>query len=304
MLTQQAIIDFCNQYDYDIRKSGNGRWIDQKLTLDVLSFIADCILQFTEDDPSKEFKVKDIWMYKPVGDSVRLIFKKPDVNDPKAAREYDKFFGQPLKLLGYSKVLREEKRGRYNIYKIENIEVLEYIAAREKNALFFLKTYIEKVLRDSDMMPYFDDFFTRQNKDAYKAVKTAMQNFTIDNTDINGKTECNRIFTKVVNVLAYYRNVCGTRDGRISKSVITYDELMYNRLNFRDIYADKPKGVTRKDYAAAHPVEINEAYYHYQSTKAKRFLRLFNDQNRGGQTEHLETAHMCDKAIHMHHIFT
>lgn len=303
MLTQQAIIDFCNQYDYDIRKSGNGRWIDQKLTLDVLSFIADCILQFTEDDPSKEFKVKDIWMYKPVGDSVRLIFKKPDVNDPKAAREYDKFFGQPLKLLGYSKVLREEKRGRYNIYKIENIEVLEYIAAREKNALFFLKTYIEKVLRDSDMMPYFDDFFTRQNKDAYKAVKTAMQNFTIDNTDINGKTECNRIFTKVVNVLAYYRNVCGTRDGRISKSVITYDELMYNRLNFRDIYADKPKGVTRKDYAAAHPVEINEAYYHYQSTKAKRFLRLFNDQNRGGQTEHLETAHMCDKAIHMHHIF-
>lgn len=23
MLTQQAIIDFCNQYDYDIRKSGN-----------------------------------------------------------------------------------------------------------------------------------------------------------------------------------------------------------------------------------------------------------------------------------------
>lgn len=63
MLTQQAIIDFCNQYDYDIRKSGNGRWIDQKLTLDVLSFIADCILQFTEDDPSKEFKVKDIWMY-------------------------------------------------------------------------------------------------------------------------------------------------------------------------------------------------------------------------------------------------
>lgn len=105
MLTQQAIIDFCNQYDYDIRKSGNGRWIDQKLTLDVLSFIADCILQFTEDDPSKEFKVKDIWMYKPVGDSVRLIFKKPDVNDPKAAREYDKFFGQPLKLLGYSKTM-------------------------------------------------------------------------------------------------------------------------------------------------------------------------------------------------------
>lgn len=303
MLTQQDIIDFCNQHSYDIRQSHNGRWIDQKLTLDVLSFISDCILQFTEDDTTKEFKVKDIWMYEPVGDNLHLIFKKPDVNDPKAAREYDKFFGQPLKLLGYSGVLREERRGRYNIYKIENIEVLEYIATREKNALFFLKAYIEKVLYDSGMSAYFDDFFARQNKDAYDSVKTAMQNFTINNTNISGKTECNRIFTKVINVLAYYNNACGTRGGHISKSVITYDELMYNRLNFRDLYADKPKGVTRKEYAATHPVEVNEAYYHYQSAKAKRFLRLFNDQNRGGQTEHPEANHLQDKAIHIHHIF-
>lgn len=303
MLTQQDIIDFCNQHNYDIRKSHNARWIDQKLTLDVLSFIADCILQFVGDDTEKEFKVKDIWMYKPVGDSVRLIFKKPDVNDPKAASEYDKFFGQPLKLLGYAKVLQEEKRGRCNIYKIANIDVLEYIAIREKNALFFLKIYIEKVLSDSNMISYFDDFFTRQNKDAYENVKTAMQNFTISNTKINGKTECNRIFTKVINVLAYYKNACGTRNGYISKSVITYDELMYNRMNFRDVYADKPKGVTRKEYAATHPVEVNEAYYHYQSAKAKRYLRIFNDQNRNSQTEHLEPAHMSDNAIHMHHIF-
>lgn len=303
MLTQQDIIDFCNQHNYDIRESHNARWIDQKLTLDVLSFIADCILQFVGEDTEKEFKVKDIWMYKPVGDSVRLIFKKPDVNDPKAAREYDKFFGQPLKLLGYAKVLQEEKRGGCNIYKIANIDVLEYIAVREKNALFFLKIYIEKVLSDSNMISYFDDFFTCQNKDAYENVKTAMQNFTISNTKINGKTECNRIFTKVINVLAYYKNACGTRNGYISKSVITYDELMYNRMNFRDVYADKPKGVTRKEYAATHPVEVNEAYYHYQSAKAKRYLRIFNDQNRNSQTEHLEPAHMSDNAIHMHHIF-
>ena len=30
MLTQQDIIDFCNQHNYDIRESHNGRWIDQK----------------------------------------------------------------------------------------------------------------------------------------------------------------------------------------------------------------------------------------------------------------------------------
>lgn len=303
MLTQQSIIDFCNQYDYDIRKTGNGRWIDQKLTVDVLCFIADSILEFVGDDIHKEFKVKDIWTYQPVGDNVRLIFKKPDVNDPKAAREYDKFFGQPLKLLGYSKVLHEEKRGNCNIYRINNLDVLEYIAAREKNTLFFLKTYIEKVLNDSDMMVFFDEFFDIQNEEAYKKVKANMQGFLIDNTHINGKTECNRIFTKVINVLAYYKNACGTRGGHISKSIITYDELMYNRMNFRDIYSDKPKGVTRKEYAATHPVEVNEAYYHYQSAKAKKYLRLFNDQSRNGQTEHFEETHMHDKAIHMHHIF-
>lgn len=43
MLTQQDIIEFCNQYDYDIRKSGNGRWIDQKCAADVVTVVADCI---------------------------------------------------------------------------------------------------------------------------------------------------------------------------------------------------------------------------------------------------------------------
>ena len=125
----------------------------------------------------------------------------------------------------------------------------------------------------------------------------------INNTKINGVVECNRIFIKVLNPLAYFNNSCGTEKGRLSEQNITYDMLMYNRNNFRDVYSDKPKGVTRKEYATVHPVEVNEAYYHYQSAKAKRFLRLFNDQNRGGQTEHLEAAHMRDKAIHMHHIF-
>ena len=43
MLTEQSIIDFISNYEYDIRESHNGRWIDQKCTPDVLSFIADCI---------------------------------------------------------------------------------------------------------------------------------------------------------------------------------------------------------------------------------------------------------------------
>lgn len=206
-------------------------------------------------------------------------------------------------MLANANVLKKTKRGKRNFYQVNNMDVLEYIALRERNALFFLKTYIEKVLRDSNIYSDFEAFFKTQTKEAYRHVKEVFSSFIMKNTKINGVVECNRIFIKVLNPLAYFNNSCGTEKGRLSRQIITYDMLMYNRNNFRDIFSDKPKGTTRKEYAIAHPAEVNEAYYHYQSTKAKRFLRLFNDQNRGGRTEHLQDAHICDKAIHMHHIF-
>lgn len=303
MLTQQAIIDFCNQYNYDIRKSGNGRWIDQKCAADVVTVIADCVYSYALEDDDGIFTTSDIWHYKYAVENVEAIFKKPGVENEAAKNEYDKFFQQPMEMLANARVLTKTKQGNRNFYQVNNFEVLEYIALRERNALFFLKTYIEKVLADSGIYHVFEEFFRLQTKESYEAVKSTFSTFIINNTNINGVVECNRIFIKVLNPLAYFKNSCGTESGRLSEQNITYDILMYNRNNFRDVYADKPKGVTRKEYAVSHPVEVNEAYYHYQSAKAKRFLRLFNDQNRGGQTEHIETTHMSDKAIHMHHIF-
>ena len=303
MLTQQDIINFCNQYNYDIRISRNGRWIDQKCAADVVTVVADCIYNYALQDEDGVFTSTEIWHYDYTVENVEAIFKKPGVENESARSEYDKFFQQPMEMLANANVLKKTKRGNRNFYQVNNLEVLEYIALRERNALLFLKTYIEKVLRDSGIYSVFEDFFATQTKDTYQRVKETFSTFIINNTKINGVVECNRIFIKVLNPLAYFNNSCGTEKGRLSEQIITYDMLMYNRNNFRDIYADKPKGVTRKEYATAHPVEVNEAYYHYQSAKAKRFLRIFNDQTRGGQTEHLETAHLNDKAIHMHHIF-
>ena len=303
MLTQQDIIDFCDQYDYDIRQSGNGRWIDQKCAADVVTVIADCIYNYALENPDTTFTTPDIWHYEYAVQNVEEIFKKPGVESDAAKNEYDKFFQQPMEMLANAQVLIKSKQGKRNFYRVGNMSVLEYIALRERNALNFLKIYIEKVLRDSGLFSYFETFFETQNPETYFSVKQAFSDFTIRYTKINGVVECNRIFIKVLNPLAYFANSCGTERGRISNQVITYDMLMYNRNNFRDIYAEKPKGVTRKEYAAEHPVEVNDAYYHYQSAKAKRFLRLFNDQNRNGRTEHIETAHMNDRAIHMHHIF-
>ena len=303
MLTQQSIEEFCNKHNYDIRESGNGRWIDQKCAADVVTVIADCIYNYGLENPDDYFTSLDIWHYKYAIENIEAIFKKPGVESHAAKNEYDKFFQQPMEMLANAGVLEKEKRGNRNFYKIGDINILEYIALRERNALIFLKTYIEKVLKDSGIFYLFENFFAAQTKNNYEEMKEGYSNFIIRYTKINGKVECNRIFIKVLNPLAYFRNSCGTEKGRLSEQIITYDMLMYNRNNFRDIYADKPKGVTRKEYAENHPVVVNDAYYHYQSAKAKRFLRMFNDQYRFSQTEHLDGIHDNDKAIHIHHIF-
>lgn len=303
MLTQQDIKDFCDGYDYDLRKSGNGRWIDQKCAADVVAVVADCIYNYALQDSDGFFTSHDIWHYRYTVENVEAFFKKPGVENEAAKHEYDKFFQQPMEMLANANVLTKVKHGSRNFYRVRSMEILEYIALRERNALLFLKTYIENVLRDSGIYSDFEAFFRSQNKDAYKRVKEKFSGFIIKNTKINGVVECNRIFIKVLNPLAYFNDSRGTEKGRLSEHIITYDMLMYNRNNFRDIYAVKPKGITRKEYAEEHPAVVNEAYYRYQSGKAKRFLRLFNDQNRGGRTEHPEEAHMNDRAIHMHHIF-
>lgn len=303
MLTQRDLVRFCGRFDYDLRKSGNGRWIDQKCAADVVTVVADCIYNYALPDGQRVFTTPEIWHDRYTVENVEAIFKKPGVESAAARNEYDKFFQQPMEMLANAGVLRKIKCGNRNYYQVNSMEVLEYIALRERNALFFLQTYIEKVLRDSGIYPAFEAFFQAQTRDSYQCAKETFSTFIIRHTKINGVVECNRIFIKVLNPLAYLHNSRGTEKGRLSQQIITYDMLMYNRNNFRDVYADKPKGTTRKEYAAAHPAEVNEAYYRYQSTKAKRYLRLFNDQSRGGRTEHPEPAHLADQAIHMHHIF-
>lgn len=75
---EEEIIEFLNKRNYDIRKSNNARWIDQKCTIDVLSVVADCILEYIGDNEDKEFTVKDIWFYEYTVLNVQDIFRKPN----------------------------------------------------------------------------------------------------------------------------------------------------------------------------------------------------------------------------------
>lgn len=98
MLTQQSIRDFLAQSDYDIRESGNGRWIDQKCTPDVVCAVADFICNYVADDPSPEsyaFTSKEIWHSEYASQYVEAVFKKPATKNKNAKHEYDKFFSSP-----------------------------------------------------------------------------------------------------------------------------------------------------------------------------------------------------------------
>ena len=44
----------------DVRRTNYSRFMDQKVTPDVVCFIADCIINIIAGEPEKEFSAKDI----------------------------------------------------------------------------------------------------------------------------------------------------------------------------------------------------------------------------------------------------
>ena len=137
-LNEKDIEEFLSERNYDIRISRNARWLDQKCAADVLTIVADCILNFSESQPKSEFTSMDIWHHDYTVHNVESIFKKPNPDEKKARNEYDKFFQQPMEMLSYAGVLNKRKVGNRNFYSIGNQDVLTFISIRERNALLFL----------------------------------------------------------------------------------------------------------------------------------------------------------------------
>ena len=302
--TREEINKFLNEHNYDIRVSHNGRWIDQKCTPDVVTIIADCIANYVSEIGNEPFSSMDIWHNEYTADNVEDIFKKPNPDEEKARNEYDKFFQQPMEMLANALILNKTKCGNRNFYSVANQEMLEFISLGDRKALMFIQCYVEKVLTDSNIIGVFNTFFDNDIKINFENMKETFEDFTIANTRINGKTECRRIFTKVINPLAFLHGKLGTEKGHLSQHKITYDMLMYNRDNFRDNYANKPKDMTRNEYAETVGIHVNGNLTKYMSQRAKRIVRTYNEQFRRGITEVMnDTNHIGDLATHIHHIF-
>lgn len=306
MLTQQQIEEFCNQQNYDIRVSRNGRWIDQKCTPDVIWSVADFILDYV-DNVGAEFNAGDIWHSEYAKQTIAETYSKPGTDEETAENEYDKVFSQPLCMFCYAGILRDISTNSRHKYVIENRDVLEYIARNDIYALRFLHTYIEKVLIDSNLYHYFQEFFDKQDKAHFGKLKQAFIDFYHKYTSIQKDYEPKRIFPKVLNPLAFKYKKKGTIRGHISSDVIKKSDMMYNRDNFRDVYSEKPKGVSRQEWLTLHPeIDRREGYFEQMMSRAKKNLRAFNDLSRNKISEltqfNDEHTDMI-AATQMHHIF-
>jgi hypothetical protein len=290
---KESIKAHFDSLNLDLRLNGNGRYIDQKCTPDMFSSVSDVILEMYENG-QQSFTVRNIMDSDELNEVMVEQFKKPPIDHPGAANEYDKVASQQVKALEQAGVLKEiGTSGRAKLYEVANVSFLSYIATSERNALKFLTIYLTKVMRDSGLYPKFEQFFANPNKTNFSDLKDSYCNFIIAHTKIKGVTESSRIFSKVINPLAFDCSSYGTKQGRLSLDPIQYQDLFYNRPNFRDL--NKPKDMPRSTFLDQFPEETTTEIYHVN--KAKKSVRRYHK----GKSEVNRFKEL--EASHVHHIF-
>lgn len=295
---RNSINIFFSKFDIDVRKSHDARFADQKCTPDVICFISDCIINTIEK--GQDFTVNDIWKSQYFIKNAVAVFGKPIPTNPKAQHEYDKFIQQPLRLLASAHVLNVTKVGIKNIYSIENDELLDYISRRERNTFNFLYCYFQKVMEDSGMWKYFQEFIElskegKVSRTDYIFLRDKFIQFMIGNTNINTTVEVRRIFPKILNIFAVENNICGSEKGTISKYPFTFSELMYNRKNWRDI--DKDKSITRQEAAGEAINTQQEDFNDYYVRKSIALIRKIHHESE------VHDQWSNGAATQVHHIF-
>ena len=287
-----------SELDLDVRKSNNGRFMDQKVTPDNLSFIADCIVNAIGSNTAKEFTTRDIWTSQYFIENVQAIYNKPNPGNPLARREYDKFIGQPLRLLAYAGVLKDKRVGSKLQYSLNSRAIIDYIALREINALVFLNEYLTKVLSDSDMIVHFENF-----KNSYESgnltpsdlenLRQKYARFIRGHTGIRKDLEIMRIFNKILNIYSAARQLPGVQSGKLTDFPMVFSDLSYNAINWRDL--KKRKNLPRK---AAESVAISEKFSNYEMKKAKDAIKKRHFPN-----SEVSDSFSKGDATQVHHIF-
>lgn len=290
---REKIIEFFAEFDLDIRKSNNARFVDQKCTPDIVCFVADCVLNMISI--KSVFVINDIWETQYFIQNCRVIFNKPWANDKKAYNEYNKVLSQPLKLLAYSRILDVKKVGRSLTFSVNNEELLDYVSRKDRNAYNFLYCYFTKVLSDSGFIKYLEEYKINCSQNLTNAREFLYEKYfrlISGNTPTQSRLDIRRMFHKVLNIYAVEHNIPGSN----GKFAMTFSETMYNKKNWRDI--NKEKSVTREEALSEKDVEKQEAISSYYVQKAISIIRKTHKESE------VKDRWGVGEATQVHHIFT
>lgn len=289
---RNEIMQYLNQFDLDIRKSHDARFVDQKCTPDIVCFMADCVLNMIATKPV--FVINDVWDTQYFIQNTRVIFNKPWANSKEAYNEYNKVLSQPLKLLAYAHILNVEMVDGTLTFSVENEDILDYISRKDRNAYNFLFCYFSKVLTDSGFIKYIEEYRRNWQKNLKEARETVYSRYIrliSGNTPSHSRLDITRMFHKVFNIFAAEYNMPGS-SGKYAR---TYSDLMYNRVNWRDI--NKDKSITRQQAECTAQNEKQEVINMYYVQKAITLLKKIQT----GSEVH--DAWSNGEATHAHHIF-
>ena len=287
---RNVINEYLSQFDLDVRKSNDARFIDHKCTPDIVCFIADCVLNMIATKPT--FTIKDVWQTQYFIQNTRVLFNKPWANDKKAQHEYDKVLSQPLKLLAYARILNVQKK-RSLKFSVANEELLDYISRKDRNAYNFLYCYFVKVLKDSNFFRYFEEYQQESAKDPISAKEELYKRyhrFISGNTNTKSKKDTDRMLHKILNVYAAEHHLHGSNG-----DITYYSDLMYNRKNWRDM--DKDKTITRQEAMTPEKIEKQEAINTYYVQKAIALIRKIHT------VSEVNDSWGNGEATQVHHIF-
>lgn len=291
---RETINAYLIQFDLDIRKSHDARYVDQKCTPDIVCFMADCVLNMVATKPV--FVINDVWETQYFIQNSRVIFNKPWANDKKAYNEYNKVLSQPLKLLAYAHILNVETVNGSLTFSVANEDLLDYISRKDRNAYNFLYCYFTKVMSDSGFMRYFEEYARNSVNNPVAArdeIYDRYYRLINGNTPSHSRLDIRRMFHKVFNVYAAEHHLHGS-NGKI----IYYSDLMYNKKNWRDM--DKDKTVTRQEAMSPEKIEkqaVINAYYVQKAIALIRKIQTVSEVNDAwGNGEATQVHHIFPKA--------
>ncbi len=290
---REQINNFLEQFDFDIRKSKDARFVDQKCTPDIVCFMADCVLNMIATKPT--FVINDIWETQYFIQNCRVVFNKPWANDKNAKNEYNKVLSQPLKLLAYSQILKVEKIKGSLTFSVYNEELLDYISRKDRNAYNFLYCYFTKVLSDSGFLKNLEEYKIEHRKDLNNARENLYNKyfrFISGNTPTRSRLDIRRIFHKILNIYAVEHNLPGSK----GKFTMTFSETMYNKKNWRDV--NKEKSITRQETLSSQDLEKQEIINAYYVQKAIALIRKTHKESE------VKDQWGNGEATQVHHIFS